>query len=247
VSQRVSSRASTRGERDEPVEYYLAVPGLAGAALALLAGRGALLAHRRFRGHPGYARWHDGSMAKVVLRAESDEITLLARTRDGLTIPELPDTPRLAVFRPRSRDQAFFLANLKLYSGRLARTPLEAWPTGTFVTIFANGDVDLSAGKLAAQVAHATLEVQARVGRSGAWAEWLEAGMPLALVRVPQRDLFGLIEGGAAYGVQDEGRTEIPRGTIAAAGSPPTDLARWRSLPDCALLAVHDGRNLTLP
>lgn len=243
----MTARPSTRGERDEPVEYYLAVPGLAGAGLALLAARGALLAHRRFRGHPGYARWHDGSMAKVVLRAEPDEIALLARTRDGLTIPELPDTPQLGVFRPRSRDQASFLAHLKLYSGRLARTPLDEWPTGPFVSFLVNGDLDLSAGKLAAQVAHAALEVQARAGRAAAWNDWLDRGMPLALVRVPQRPLLGMLDLGEAYGIVDEGRTEIPRGTIAAAGAPPADLARWASRPDCSLLAIHDGRGLTLP
>ncbi len=246
----MSSRPSTRGERDEPVEYYLAVPGLAGAGLALLAARGALLAHRRFRGHPGYARWHDGSMAKVVLRAEPDEIALLARTRDGLTIPELPDTPQLAVFRPRSKDQASFLSHLKLYSGRLAKTPLAEWPVGDdalFVTLFVNGDLDLSAGKLAAQVAHAALEVQARAGRAATWTQWLDRGMPLALVRVPQRTLQGMLDVGEAFGVEDEGRTEIPKGTIAAAGAPPSDLARWASRPDSSLLAIHDGRGLTLP
>ncbi len=246
----MSFRPSTRGAAGEPVQYYLAVPGLAGAGLALLAARGALLAHRRFRGHPGYARWHDGSMAKVVLRAESDEIALLARTRDGLTIPELPDTPLLAVFRPRSRDQASFLASLKLYSGRLAKTPLAEWPADSsvtpFVTLFVNGDLDLSAGKLAAQTAHAALEVQARAGRASAWNDWLDRGMPLALVRVPQRVLLGMLDVGEAFGVEDEGRTEIPRGTIAAAGAPPSVLARWASRPDYSLLAIHDGRDLTL-
>jgi PTH2 family peptidyl-tRNA hydrolase len=238
-------RQSTRGNRNEPIQYYIAAPGLPGAALALLAARGALLAHRRFRAHPGYARWHDGSMAKVVLRAEPDEIALLARTRDGLTIPELPDTPQVAVFRPRSKDQASFLAHLKLYSGRLARTPLAEWPQGSPVALLVNGDLDLSAGKLAAQVAHAALEVQARVGRAAAWSDWLDLGMPLALVRVARRDLLDLIDRGEAFGVEDEGRTEIPPGTIAAAGVPPRDLSSLRALG--SLLAAHDGRNLTLP
>ena len=243
----MTTRPSTRGAAGEPVQYYLAVPGLAGAALALLAARGALLAHRRFRGHPGYARWHDGSMAKVVLRAEPSEIALLSRMRDGLTIPDLPDTPQLGVFRPRSRDQAAFLATFKLYSGRLARTPLADWPAGTFVTLFVNGDLELSAGKVAAQVAHVALDVQARAGRASAWSGWLDLGMPLVLVRVPQRALLGMLDAGEAYGVADEGRTEIPRGTIAAGGSPPTDLARWTSRPDFSLLALYDGRSLTLP
>ncbi len=244
-------RPSTRGLAGEPVQYYVAVPGLAGAGLALLAARGALRAHRRFRGHPGYARWHDGSMAKVVLRAEPDEIATLARTRDGLTIPELPDTPQLAVFRPRSRDQASFLSNLKLYSGGLARTPLSDWPEGSlvtpFVALFVNGDLDLSAGKMAAQAAHAALEIQARAGRAAAWSQWLDRGMPMVLVRVPQRALLGMLDVGEAFGVEDEGRTEIPRGSIAAAGAPPSDLARWASRPDYSLLGIHDGRGLTLP
>ena len=116
-----------------------------------------------------------------------------------------------------------------------------------FVPLFVNGDLELSAGKLAAQVAHAALEVQARAGRAAAWNDWLDRGMPLALVRVPQRTLLGMLDVGEAYGVVDEGRTEIPRGSIAAAGSPPTDLARWATRPDYSLLAIHDGRGLTLP
>ena len=232
---------STRGEgAAEPVEYYVAVPGIPGTALALLAGRGAILAHRRFRGHPGYARWHDGSMAKVMLRAASEELVALARAHDGLALPEEPDVPRLAVFRPRPKDRAQFLAHLKLYSGRVAWSTRAEWPQSDLhVPVLLNGELDLSAGKLAAQVAHAVLVLQEAWGTLAVWADWLATGTPLALLKAPERLLVRLVEEGRAWGVQDEGRTEIAAGSLTAAATPPGTLDAWRAEPEMALLA-HD-------
>ena len=237
-------RLSTRAEGPtEPVQYYLAVPGLPGADLALLAARGAILAHRRFRGHPGYARWHSRSMAKVVLRAEASEIAALSRAYDGLTIPEAPDAPQLAVFRPRPKSQAAFLGQLKLYSGRIGPSVRADWPEGDlYVPLFLNADLDLSAGKVAAQVAHAMLLVQEACGTLAVWRDWLAAGMPTALARAPERWLRRLVEEARAWGVEDEGRTETPRGSLTAAASSPGNLSAWRGESDVALLACGVGR-----
>lgn len=241
-------RVSTRAEgRAESVQYYVGVPGLPGADLVLLAARGAILAHRRFRGHPGYARWHAGSMAKVVLRAEADEIATLARAQAGLTIPEAPDVPLLAVFRPRAKSQATFLAHLKLYSGRIGPSARAEWPErDLYAPVFINGDLDLSAGKVAAQVAHAMLLLQQACGALPAWGEWLAAGLPIALVRAPERRLSTLVGEGRAWGVEDEGRTETPQGSLTAAASPPGTLASWRGEPDVTLLAHSVGRPLAV-
>lgn len=234
--------ARARSE-SEPVQYYLAVLGTPGADLALLAARAAILAHRRFRRHPGYAKWRNGSQAKVVLRAEPAEIAALARAHDGLAVPEPPDAPLLAVFRPRAKGQAAFLAHLKLYSGRLAQSVRAEWPeSGLHAPILVNADLDVSAGKLAAQVAHAALALQEASGELPTWRDWLAAGMPLALLLVPGRRLAELVEAGRAYGVEDEGRTEVPAGSVVAAAGPPGQLARWRAEPDLALLAAVAGR-----
>jgi peptidyl-tRNA hydrolase, PTH2 family len=229
----------------EPVEYYLAVPGLPGTELALLAARGALLAHRRFRARPGYQRWYAGAMAKVVLRAEAEEITTLARAYDGLTIPEAPDLPLLAVFRPRPKRQALFLSHLKLYSGRVAPSTRAEWPQDNrHVPLFLNASLDLSAGKLAAQAAHAALVLRAANSRRPGWAEWLAAGLPLALARVPAPLLEQMVEEGRAWGVTDEGRTEVTAGSLTIAAAPPGSLGEWQTEPDVALLALAVGRPL---
>jgi len=239
-----SDSATTHSQAaSEPVQYYIAVPGIPGAELALLAARAAVLAHHRFHSHPGYSRWYNGSMAKVVLRAEVDEMVNLGRTREGIAIPSLPDVPKLVVFRPRPKSRAAFLSHLKLYTGRLARTPMEEWPNdGPYVAIFANANLELSAGKFAAQAAHAILALQKACSSSPDWSMWLGIGAPLALVRAPQSLLVRLIADGKAYGVQDEGRTEIPAGSLAAASAPIGDLAQWSREPNMALLAHDVGR-----
>lgn len=229
---------------NEPIEYYVAAAGLPGADLALLAARGALLAHRRFRARPGYARWLAGSQAKVVLRAEPDEIAALARLHDGLTIPELPDTPRIAVFRPRPKPQAAFVADLKLFSGRIGPSIRADWPPeiGLDAPLVYAAELDLSAGKLAAQIAHAALALQEECAGRPTWSDWLAAGMPLALLRAPGATLKRLIAAGRAFGIEDEGRTEIPAGSLTAVASAPGSLDLWRAEPDVALVARSVGR-----
>lgn len=237
--ERPDRRPSTRQEGlSESVQYYVAVPGLPGAELALVAARGAVLAHLRYRLHPGYARWHRGSMAKVVLRAATEEIAALARSHDGLAIPEPPDDPVVAVFRPRPRSRAGFLSHLKLYSGRLGRSALPDWPaSGLHVPLLINGDLDLSAGKAAAQAAHAILALEEARGSSTEWRDWLAAGLPLAVLRMPESVLSRVVAAGEAFGVEDEGRTEIPTGSLTAAAALPGELGRWRDRPDVDLLA----------
>lgn len=241
---RLSTKAQGGGE---PVEYFVATPGLPGADVALLAGRGALLAHRRFRGRPGYTRWLTGSQAKVVLRASADEIAALARTHDALTIPPPPDTPLMAVFRPRSKAQAQFVAELKLYSGRIGPSVRVDWPaTGRYVPIFVNGDLDLSAGKLAAQVGHSVLALLAAQGQRTWWQEWLALGMPIALLRTAGESVASLVESGLAHGERDEGRTEIEPGSLVAAAGSWRDLADWRPSFEVTLLAVSIGRAVAI-
>jgi PTH2 family peptidyl-tRNA hydrolase len=227
----------------DPVQYYVAVPGIFGAELALMASRAAIMAHRRFHARPGYSRWYDASQAKVLLRAEPEEIAALARTNDGLAIPSPPDRPQIAVFRPRPKNRAGFVARLKLYTGRIGRSSIDKWPVeDSYATIFINGDLELSAGKFAAQAAHAALALQHQCSRLPNWSDWLLAGMPLALIRLPSQMLEATVAEGKAYGVQDAGRTEVPRGTLTAASAWVDSLERWSREPVAALLAFNTGR-----
>lgn len=231
----------------EPVQYYLAVPGLPGAELALLAARGALLAHRRFRTRPGYGRWLAGTMAKVVLRAGAEEVAGIARAHDGLLLPEPPDQPLLAVLRPRPRSRAPFVAGLKLYAGSVGAVPGAAWPAaGLWVPLFANGDLDLSAGKMAAQTAHAALALLGSAGGTPRWAAWQEAGMPMALLRVPGAVLRRLALAGQACAVADAGRTAVPGGSLTVAAGPPSD-PDWWPRDEATLLAAGDARSVPRP
>ncbi len=214
----------------ETVEYFVAAPGLPGAEVALLAARGALLAHRRFRNRPGYARWFQSSMAKVVLRAEDEDVTRLVRNtaEDALLLPEPPALPVMAVFRPRPRERLPFLHQLKLYSASVGALPRVTLPgEGLWLPLYLNSELSMSAGKAAAQAAHAMLAALERFGRSAAWAEWLQAGAELALLRAPEEQLRATAGRGQAAVVRDAGRTAVPSGSLTCAAGLPGEPAQW--------------------
>ncbi|MHB1005455.1 MAG: peptidyl-tRNA hydrolase [Chloroflexota bacterium] len=237
----ISERTST-----EPIQYYLALPGLPGADVALLAARGALLAHRRFRDRPGYARWFGGTMAKVVLRAPGPDLAELARLHDALLVPEPPEPPLLAVFRPRPRDRAPFLRDLKLYSGSVGAIPGLDWPgEGLWLPLYLNADLNMSAGKVAAQAAHAALIAQATFGGER-WAAWTNAGGSLAMLRVPERLIVERLGSGAWAAVADAGRTAVPGGSLTVAVGPPDDPSAWPR-DEATLLALAPPRHAPKP
>lgn len=230
------------GPSVEPIQYYLAAPGLPGAELALLAARGALQAHRRFRDRPGYSRWAAGTMAKVVLRATAEEIVALARLHDGLLLPEPPEAPVLAVFRPRPRDRAPFLAHLKLYSGSVGALPDVNLPTsGLWLPFYLNADLSMSAGKVAAQAAHAGLLAQLAYGGKPRWTEWTQAGAQIALLRSPEVEIGRGLAEGRLIGVEDAGRTAVPGGSLTVAAGLPAGVEDW-PLSEATLLAVAPVR-----
>jgi PTH2 family peptidyl-tRNA hydrolase len=227
---------------NESIQYYLAAPALAGAELAMLAARGALAAHRRFRNLPGYTRWFAGTMAKVALRTAPEELAYLARAHDGLLLPEPPEIPVLAVFRPRPRDRAAFLSHLKLYSGSVGALPGVSLPTeGLWLPLYLNADLNMSAGKVAAQAAHAALLAQAEWGRSGRWTEWLQTGGQMALLRAPETAIVSGLEEGRLTAVQDAGRTAVPGGSLTVAAAMPSEPGNW-PLAAATLLALAPAR-----
>ena len=90
------------------------------------------------------------------------------------------------------------------------------------MVIVTRKDLDLSKGKLAAQVAHGAVEctLKAQKYAKDALAEWLFAGQMKAVLKVPTLEEFQPLKRAAeAAGlctamITDAGHTEIPAGTV---------------------------------
>ena len=90
------------------------------------------------------------------------------------------------------------------------------------MVIVARKDLDLSKGKLAAQVAHAAVECTLKAQRyaKDALAEWLSQGQMKAVLKVPsEKDYYALKQTAEKAGlctslITDAGHTEIPAGTV---------------------------------
>ncbi|MHC1581138.1 peptidyl-tRNA hydrolase Pth2 [Methanopyrus sp.] len=94
--------------------------------------------------------------------------------------------------------------------------------------IVVRGDLDLSRGKLAAQVAHAAVGALLRARELGAPVdEWLEEGQKKVVVRCEdERELMERYErarelGLPAFLVRDAGLTELEPGTVTCVGIGP--------------------------
>ena len=87
--------------------------------------------------------------------------------------------------------------------------------------IVARSDLGMSTGKLAAQVAHASLSAYERAG-TDAVAEWKRGGATKVVLRAgDERTLFELKETAEAAGlpaaiVRDAGHTQLEPGTVTA-------------------------------
>jgi PTH2 family peptidyl-tRNA hydrolase len=97
------------------------------------------------------------------------------------------------------------------------------------MVILARKDLDLSKGKLAAQVGHAAVECTLKAQRYAkeALAEWLDGGQMKAVLKVAtERDFHELKLAAERAGlctalIKDAGHTEIPPGTITVLGIGP--------------------------
>lgn len=97
------------------------------------------------------------------------------------------------------------------------------------LVILARKDLDLSKGKLAAQVGHASVECalkSMRYDREG-FDEWLEGGQMKAVLKVArEEDFYPLKQAAERAGlttalIKDAGHTEIPAGTVTVLGIGP--------------------------
>lgn len=97
------------------------------------------------------------------------------------------------------------------------------------MVIVARKDVKLSAGKLAAQVGHASVECALRAMRHqrDTFDDWLGEGQKKVVVKAEnERELFRLKMEAERAGlttalIQDAGHTELPPGTITVLGIGP--------------------------
>lgn len=89
-----------------------------------------------------------------------------------------------------------------------------------------NQSLKLPKGKLAAQVAHASVGAFVEAG-DDARVSWLEEGMPKVVLQAPQADDLLLLyaqaldNGLPACLVEDAGRTVVPAGTLTCLGLGP--------------------------
>lgn len=90
------------------------------------------------------------------------------------------------------------------------------------MVIVTRKDLDLSKGKLAAQVAHGAVECTLRAQKYArdALGDWLMAGQMKAVLKVPsEKEFFELKQAAERAGlctalITDAGHTEIPAGTV---------------------------------
>ncbi len=97
------------------------------------------------------------------------------------------------------------------------------------MVIVARKDLDLSKGKLAAQVGHAAVDctLKAQKYAKDALAEWLSHGAMKAVLKVAsEKEFYPLKQAAERAGlctalIQDAGHTEIPAGTVTVLGIGP--------------------------
>lgn len=90
------------------------------------------------------------------------------------------------------------------------------------MVIVTRKDLDLSKGKLAAQVAHGAVEcaLKAQKYARDELADWLSAGQGKVVVKVPNEKEFYVLKQAAERAglctalITDAGHTEIPAGTV---------------------------------
>jgi PTH2 family peptidyl-tRNA hydrolase len=87
-------------------------------------------------------------------------------------------------------------------------------------------DLKLSRGKIAAQVAHASVSAMRDAGENDV-KKWIHEGQKKVILKVPgEKDLFKLKSEAELYGlsaslIRDAGLTEIPPNTVTALGIGP--------------------------
>ena len=192
---------------DDPLRMFLVLRrGAIGtlARAAELGGAAAVACVGRYGADPEWTA-HPG---KVCLRARTaaqwaavlEEPHALAGDAEGESVAALP--PR------RRSERGPLLARLQAMSTDLGEAPAELGPPRPgAVTYVLNPELEMSSGKVVAQVSHAAVMVAAVLPR------WAQAGAPGQLVAPPDFESLAGREDLAAR-VVDAGLTEVAPGTV---------------------------------
>jgi hypothetical protein len=189
---------------DDPLRMFLVLRRGAVSTLeeaAVLGGAAAVGCVRSFE-IPDEWRERPG---KVCLRARN-----VSQWEEVLELPHAlagdPDGASVAALPPRRRsERGPLLERLQAMSTDLGPPPAEAHGEG--LTYVLNPALEMSSGKVVAQVAHAAVMAAERL------PEWADAGCPGQLVS-PREGGFAALAGEAVACVVDAGLTEVPPGTI---------------------------------
>jgi hypothetical protein len=198
----------------DPLRMYLVVRRGAVAELARageLAGAAAVACVRDPAFAEAVAAWRPRP-GKVCLRARSD-----AQWQGVLEEPHALVGDAVAALPPRRRSQRGpLLERLQAMSSDLGAAPAELGePAPGAVTYVLNPELEMSSGKVVAQVAHAAVMAAA------ALPAWAQAGSPGRLVA--PRDFAELAaREDLAARVVDAGLTEVAPGTVTVLALPPT-------------------------
>lgn len=89
-----------------------------------------------------------------------------------------------------------------------------------------NSEINISPGKLAAQVAHVAIITGLRFGQEEDfdkykyYMNWISQGQKKIILRAKEKKLLELIDQGFLF-IRDNGLTEIPKNTLTVVGLPP--------------------------
>lgn len=178
-----------------------------------------------------FAAWNAMSFRKVTLRAnDKDWAKLMSNESALVTVDDPAGMPIVAVLPPRPKSSVSpFLRSLQAYvvaPRELDRGGARAVDENvSSIVIVADPILEMSAGKLLAQIGHAALmaeradeDLGADPGWAGALAAWRAAGRRFVFVEASPSGYLAALETFDAVVVTDSGLTEVAPGsrTIAA-------------------------------
>ena len=176
-----------------------------------------------------YTTWVDSQMRKVARRARGSHWT----ATEGLAGVEARERSAAArVFVPSPLDDVDPLIRRLQVGGTdaPADTPEAEADASSAVILLVDGELEMSAGKAAAQAGHAIMLLLAVLDESRV-SRWIEDGMPIEARRAVRDDWAraqsAVAEGKPGYaGVRDAGYTEVAPGSLTVIGVDPETAGR---------------------
>ncbi|WP_245308328.1 aminoacyl-tRNA hydrolase [Halalkalibacter urbisdiaboli] len=92
-----------------------------------------------------------------------------------------------------------------------------------------NEDLQMSAGKVAAQVAHAATQAVLFYHKNAGFHDWLQTGQTKIVLKAKQKELEALLEHDFVS-IRDAGKTEIAAGSLTVVCLPPMKKEDAKSL-----------------